>query len=418
LSSSSDRYRLNLGKEKQLSGLFQEITVLAESLADGLIALRRDFHQHPELSHQEERTARVAAAYLADLGLEVETGIAGYGVAATLKGARPGRVVAFRADMDALPLREAVEVPWRSQVEGVMHACGHDFHLTLALGAARLLGQIKERLAGTYRFILQPAEEGPPQGRSSGARGMVAAGVLENPRVDAILGLHVAPTLDVGHIRYGRDIVMAGSDHLVVTVTGKPAHGATPHRGIDPILVSAQALTQVKAFLSQEIDARHPVVLTFGRIEGGNRFNILADKVTLEGSLRYLEDRVRLQVITGLKRHLAGLAKATGARIELAHTSNYPILRNDPGLTDRAVKLLRQLLGPKSLQIHLPAMGSEDFSFFAAKVPAFYFFLGVRTPGTRGQALHSPEFNPDEKALPFGLKAVAGLMAALTEENF
>lgn len=397
--------------------LSKEIERLAVDLTDELTYLRRDFHQHPELSHREERTARVVASYLKNLGLEVQSGIAGHGVVGTLVGPRPGRVVAFRADMDALPIGETVEVPWRSQVEGVMHACGHDFHLSLALGTARLLSHLQDRLAGTYRFIFQPAEEGPPQGGETGARGMVAAGVLDAPPVEALLGLHVAPTLDVGHIRYGRDVVMAGSDHLTIKVLGKSAHGATPHRGLDPILVSAQALTQIRSFLSQEVDARHPVVLTFGRIAGGNRFNILADKVTLEGSLRYLQDSVRQQVITGLKRHLAGLAKATGAKIELAHTTIYPILRNDPGLADRAVKLLRQLLGPKSLQVHQPAMGSEDFSYFAAKVPAFYFFLGVRTPGTRGQALHSPEFNPDEKALPFGLKAVAGLMAALAREK-
>lgn len=400
-----------------MSELSNEIDGLAKSLTDALIALRRDFHQYPELSHQEERTARVVEAYLQNLGLEVRRGIAGHGVVGTLRGARPGRVVACRADMDALPIEETVAVPWRSRVAGVMHACGHDFHLSLALGAARLLSQLQDRLAGTYRFIFQPAEEGPPQGGETGAKGMVAAGVLNQPPVEAIIGLHVAPTLDVGHIRYNREVVMAGSDHLTITVIGKAAHGATPHRGLDPILVSAQALTQIRAFLSQEIDARHPVVLTFGRIAGGNRFNILADKVTLEGSLRYLQESVRQQVIIGLKRHLAGLAKATGAKIELTHKTIYPILRNDPGLVDKAVKILRRLLGPKSLQVHHPAMGSEDFSYFAARVPAFYFFLGVRTPGTRGQALHSPEFNPDEKALPFGLKAVAGLMATLTQEN-
>jgi amidohydrolase len=397
--------------------IWQEINELSEELAGEVTRLRRDFHQHPELSYQEERTAQVVAAYLRNLGLEVESGIAGYGVTGTLKGARPGRVVAFRADMDALPIGETVGVPWRSQVEGVMHACGHDFHLSLALGAARLLAQIKDRLSGTYRFIFQPAEEGPPRGDLTGARGMVAAGVLKNPQVDAILGLHVAPTLDVGHIRYGRDVVMAGSDHLVLTVIGKSAHGATPHQGLDAILVSAQALIQIRAFLSQEVDARRPVVLTFGRIEGGNRFNILAERVTLEGSLRYLQDSVRLQVLAGLNRHLTGLAKATKTRIELTHTTIYPILRNDPELADRAVTLLRQLLGSKSLLIHHPAMGSEDFSYFAAKVPAFYFFLGVRTPGSRGQALHSAAFNPDENALPFGLKAVAGLLTALAEEN-
>uniref|UniRef100_A0A7C5EPV6 Amidohydrolase n=1 Tax=Desulfobacca acetoxidans TaxID=60893 RepID=A0A7C5EPV6_9BACT len=395
--------------------IFPEIKKRAEALTEELVLLRRDFHQNPELSYQEERTARVAADYLAGLGLEVKTGIAGNGVVASLPGVRPGKTVAFRADMDALPLDEQVEVPWRSRVKGVMHACGHDFHLALALGAARLLKSLQDRLAGSYRFILQPAEEGPPRGEDSGAQGMVRAGVLENPRVDAIIGLHVAPTLDVGHLRYGREVVMAGSDHLILHIMGKPAHGATPHRGVDPILVSALAFIQTRAFLSQEVDSRHPVVLTFGKIQGGQRFNILADKVTLEGSLRYLQDSVRQQVLAGLRRHLAGLAKATGARIDLSHRTIYPILRNDPRLADRAVEILRRLLGPRSLQPHSPAMGSEDFSYFAAKVPAFYFFLGVRTPGTKGHPLHSPEFNPDERALPFGLIAVAGLMTALAE---
>jgi len=400
-----------------MMALWPEISSRAEALTEELTALRRDFHQHPELSHQEERTGRVVAHYLENLGLAVQTGVAGHGVVGTFSGARPGRVVAFRADMDALPLQEKVEAPWRSRVDGVMHACGHDFHLSIALAAARLLSALRDRLAGTFRFIIQPAEEGPPRGELSGAQGMVAAGVLENPRVDAILGLHVAPTLEVGRIRFGREVVMAGSDHLIITIKGKAAHGATPHRGLDPILVSALALTQIKTFLTQEVDARQPLVLTFGRIEGGARFNILADQVTLEGSVRYLQDTVHQQVISGLKRHLAGLTQATGATIELTHKSIYPVLRNDPLLADRAVSLLRQFLGPKNLQPHLPAMGSEDFSYFAAKAPAFYFFLGVCPPGSRGQALHSPHFNPDEKALPFGLKAVAGLLAALAQEK-
>jgi amidohydrolase len=396
--------------------LAEEIRAISEELIPEVTALRREFHQHPELSHEEEGTAAKVADYLRGLGLTVQTGIAGHGVMGTLRGARPGRVVAYRADMDALPLKEAVDVPWRSQVPGVMHACGHDFHLSIALGAARLLAGLRDRLAGTYRFIFQPAEEGPPRGTASGARGMVAAGVLDSPPVEAIFGLHVAPTLEVGHIRYSREVVMAGSDHLVLTVTGKAAHGATPHRGLDPIVVAAQALLQVRTFLSQEVDARQPVVLTFGRIEGGSRFNILADKVVLEGSLRYLQEQVRQKVLTSLKRHLAGLAQATGAKLELVHQGIYPILRNDPELTAKAVTVLQELLGSRRLQLHQPAMGSEDFAFFAEKVPAFYFFLGVRTPGTRGQALHSPNFNPDEGALPVGLCAAAGLLASLAAQ--
>jgi amidohydrolase len=395
--------------------ILDEIKARALGLADELAALRREFHQHPELSHEEERTASVVARYLRDLGLEVKTGIAGHGVVAQLKGSRPGRTVAYRADMDALPLTEKVAHPWRSRVEGVMHACGHDFHMAIALGAARLLSELKDRLAGECRFIFQPAEEGPPRGELSGAKGMAAAGVLGEPRVDAVLALHVAPNLKVGHLRYGREEVMAGADRLVLTITGKAAHGATPHRGVDPILASAHVLNAIQGYLAQKIDARQAVVLTFGTISGGNRFNILADRVVLEGSLRYLEDGVRREVLEGLRKYLAGLAQATGAVMELAAQPLYPILRNDPELSERAAAVLSRVLGPKRLKLSRPAMGSEDFSYFAAQAPAFYFFLGVRSPGGRIQALHSPEFNPDEAALPFGLMAAAGLLAALSE---
>jgi amidohydrolase len=317
--------------------------------------------------------------------------------------------------MDALPLEEKVAAPWRSQVPGVMHACGHDFHISIGLAAARLLSHMKDRLAGRFRFIFQPAEEGPPRGETSGAQGMVAGGVLADPPVDAICALHVAPNLDVGLIRHSPEVVMAGADRVEMTITGKAAHGATPHRGVDPILASAQALTQIQGFLVQRVDARHPVILTFGRINGGNRFNILAERVELEGSFRYLQESVRQDVQQGLKKLLAGLAQGSGAKIEINFPPTYPILKNDPQLSAQAVEVLGRVLGTKSLKPHQPAMGSEDFSYYAARVPAFYFFLGVRTPGGKAQALHSPEFNPDEAALPWGLKAAAVLLAALAE---
>ncbi|MBI4644305.1 MAG: amidohydrolase [Deltaproteobacteria bacterium] len=395
--------------------LLKEILDQAEELTEELTNLRREFHQYPELSHQEERTAGVVARYLQDLGLEVQIGIADHGVVGTLAGARPGKTVAWRADMDALPLEEKVAAPWRSQVPGVMHACGHDFHMSIGLAAARLLSGLKDRLAGRFRFIFQPAEEGPPRGETSGAQGMVAAGVLEDPRVEAILALHVAPNLDVGFIRYSPEVVMAGADRVFLTITGKAAHGATPHRGVDPILISAQALMQIQGFLAQRIDARHPVILTFGRITGGNRFNILADRVELEGSFRYLQDKVRQEVQQGLKGQMAGLAQGSGAQISLNFQPTYPILRNDAALSARAVEVLGRVLGEDRLKLHHPAMGSEDFSYYAARVPAFYFFLGVRTPGTKCHALHSPDFNPDEAALTWGLKAAAGLLVGLSE---
>jgi amidohydrolase len=397
--------------------LLEEIRAGAQNLATELVARRREFHQHPELSHQEEHTARVVADYLRDLGLAVKTGIAGHGVVGVLQGGRPGRAVAWRADMDALPIIEQVRLPWRSKVDGVMHACGHDFHLSIGLGAARLLSSLRDRLAGQHVFIFQPAEEGPPRG-DSGAKGMVAAGVLDHPQVAAVCALHVAPNLDVGHIRYGPGVVMAGADRIILTVTGKSAHGATPHRGVDPILVAAQVLNHIQGFLAQRIDARAPKILTFGRIQGGNRFNILADEVVLEGSLRYLQESVRQEVVSGLRRQFAGLTQATGAEIKLTVEPLFPMLSNDPELTGQAVQVLQTLLGPKHLKLLRPAMGSEDFPYFAARAPGFYFFLGVRTPNSRGQALHSPDFNPDEAALPCGLTAAAGLLACLAEPEF
>jgi amidohydrolase len=400
-----------------MTGLLEEIKGKAQGLTEELVRLRRDLHRQPELSHQEERTARVVAQYLGELGLEVQTGLAGHGVLGVLKGERSGRAVAWRADMDALPIAEQVKLPWRSRVDGIMHACGHDFHMAIALGTARLLSRMQDRLAGEYRFIFQPAEEGPPLG-DSGAKGMVAAGVMGDPPVAAVCALHVAPNLDVGHIRYGPGVVMAGADRIILTVTGKSAHGATPHRGVDPILVTAQVINQIQGFLAQQIDARSPKILTFGRIQGGNRFNILADEVVLEGSLRYLKESVRQEVLNGLRRQLAGLSQATGADVRLTVEPLFPKLKNDPELTARAVQVLQSLLGLKHLKLLHPAMGSEDFPYYASVAPGFYFFLGVRTPGARGQALHSPLFNPDEAALPYGLMAAAGLLACLAEPKF
>ncbi|MGC2433505.1 MAG: M20 family metallopeptidase [Desulfobaccales bacterium] len=401
-----------------MADLLEEIKTRAQGLAGELAALRRDFHQHPELSHQEERTARVAADYLRGLGLEVRTGIAGHGVVADLQGSRPGRTVAYRADMDALPLEEKLQVPWRSRVPGVMHACGHDFHLSIALAVAKLLSGLKDRLAGQFRFIFQPAEESPLLNGGGGAQGMVAAGVLAaEPPLTAIIALHVAPSLEAGLIRCGAGPVNAGADHLLLTITGKAAHGATPHRGVDPILISALLLNHLQAYLTQQVDARTPKILTFGRIAGGNRFNILADKVTLEGSLRYLQEATRTELLNGLRHLLEGLARTTGAEIDLKATPTYPLLKNDPELSQKAIKALAAIMGAQRLKVLAPAMGSEDFSYFAAKAPAFYFFLGVRAPGGRSQTLHSPEFNPDESALPWGLTAAAGLLAALSEPD-
>jgi amidohydrolase len=295
-----------------------------------------------------------------------------------------------------------------------MHACGHDIHMAIALGAAALLAGFRQELAGRFRFILQPAEEGLPPGIIGGAQLMVQEGVLENPPVQAVIGLHVAPMLPVGQLGYSPDIVMAGADQLRLEILGRQAHAATPHHGVDAITVAAQALTLLQAVLSQGKDARAPAVLTFGTITGGSRFNILADQVVLEGTLRFHDPKVRIALVEKVHRLLEGLTAGTGSRYTLVSQSLYPILRNDPDLTRRILGIFSQFLDPAALVQMRPVLGSEDFSFFAQKVPGFYFFLGTRSPEAENQTLHSSHFDPDEAALTVGLTAAAGLLASLS----
>jgi amidohydrolase len=394
--------------------LHDRIAQQAVALFPELQRLRRDFHQYPELSNQEERTGRVAAAYLAALGLEVKTGVAGHGVVADLVCPQPGPTIAYRADMDALPITEPPDKPWCSQNSGVMHACGHDLHLAIALGAAKLLTELRASLAGRFRFILQPAEEGLPPGTVGGAELMVQCGVLAE--VAAIVGLHVAPRLAVGLLGHCPNIVMAGSDRLRLEIHGRQAHAATPHHGVDAIVVAAQALTLLQAVISQGKDARAPAVLTFGTITGGSRFNILADQVVLEGTLRYHDPKVRADLLDQAHRLLEGVTAGRSARYRLESQALYPILMNDPDLTGRALQILHPLFGPHSLVQMRPVLGSEDFAFYAQKVPGFYFFLGTHSPGVDRQTLHSPNFNPDEGALTVGLTAAAGLLAGLSSQ--
>ncbi len=386
----------------------------AETLFPELQRLRRDFHQYPELANQEERTGRVVAAYLADLGLEVRRGVAGHGVVAELVGAQLGPTLAYRADMDALPLQEPPVRPWASRHPGVMHACGHDLHLAIALGTARLLTELRAELAGRIRFIFQPAEEGLPPGTLGGAALMLQEGVLP-PAVTAIFGLHVSPRLPVGRLGYCPEVAMAGAETLRLELRGRAVHAATPHRGVDAILLAAQVVTLIPALLSQGKDARAPAVLTFGTITGGRRANILADQVVLEGTLRYFDPQIRETLLHRLHQLLVGLTGAAGASYDLTRATLYPVLRNDPSLVQRALQLWRTHFAPADLVEMRPVLGSEDFAFFAQQVPGFYFFLGTRGPGQDAQNLHAPDFDPDEGALTPGLIAVALLLAGYTQ---
>src|SRR5262249_50239422 len=296
----------------------EEIARAAESLRGKLVEQRRDFHMHPELSNSEERTSGVIAEKLRALGLDdVKTGVGKYGVVALLKGGMPGGVVAVRADMDALPIQETIDPPYKSQTDGVKHACGHDAHMTVQLGVAELLSKMRDRISGSIKFIFQPAEEGAPTGERGGAKFMIEERCLENPSPSAIFGLHVMPNIEVGQIGYNSGPSMASSDRFTITVRGKKVHGAYPHDGVDTEGVAAECVTALQTIRSRRINTQEPLVITLGSIHGGNRFNIIADEVKLDGTMRTLNEEVRTRAIEMMKQTLAGVTSAYGASYEL-----------------------------------------------------------------------------------------------------
>ena len=294
----------------------QQIARAAEALRQQLISQRRDFHMHPELSNREERTARVVAERLRALGLEdVKTGVAKHGVVALLKGAKPGPVVAVRADMDALPIQETIDVSYKSQNPGVKHACGHDVHMTVELGVAEVLSKMRDQIAGTIKFIFQPAEEGAPVGEEGGAQLMIKEGALENPRPQAIFGLHTMPSIEAGQIAYHSGPAMASADRFAITIRGKRSHGAQPQLGVDAVVIAAECVTALQTIRSRRIDPLEPLVITMGTIKGGDRNNIIADEVRMEGTMRALSEEVRARAQELMRQTLAGVTAAHGAHI-------------------------------------------------------------------------------------------------------
>lgn len=390
----------------------EEIAQAAEALRPQLIEWRRDFHQHPELSNREERTSRLVAERLRAMGLdEVRTGVGKHGVVALLKGAKPGAVVAVRADMDALPIEETIDVPYKSQNPGVKHACGHDAHMAIQLGVAELLSRRREQISGSVKFIFQPAEEGAPAGEEGGAALMIKEGALENPRPQAIFGLHVMPTLAVGQIGVNSGPAMASSDSFVITIRGKKVHGAYPHEGIDAVVVAAECVTALQTIRSRRVNAVDPLVLSVGIIQGGNRFNILADEVRLEGTVRTLSEDVRRRVPELMRQTLAGVTSAYGATFAMDYRERSAITYNDPQLVEETLPGMRRVLGESNVIFPPPQMGSEDFSYYQKVVPGFFYFLGV---GNKARGLtamiHTPEFDIDEDSLVVGAKVMANAL--------
>lgn len=390
-----------------------------EDIEKQVIEWRHDFHQHPELSNREFETAEKIAKHLESLGFEVKTGIAHTGVVATLKGDRPGKTVALRADIDALPVTERNDLPFKSEVvttflgteTGVMHACGHDTHTAILMGVAEVLTKNKHLLNGNVKFIFQPAEEGPPPGERGGASLMIEEGVLENPDVDAIFGLHINSSTPVGTIRYKPGGTMAAVERFVITVKGKGSHGSAPWTGVDPILISAKIIDGLQTIISREAKlVDEPAVITVGKITSGTRFNVIPESAEMIGTVRTLDPDMREMIIRRMKEMAPALAKAYGGDAEVEFQNNTAITYNDLELTADMLPTLKSLAGEEKVELVKATTGGEDFSFFQEKVPGFYFFLGGMTPGnTTPYPHHTADFMIDDDGMLLGVKSLSKL---------
>lgn len=392
-----------------------EIRAAVEAVTPRLVETRRDIHRHPELGNRETRTGQLVAERLRALGLEVRYPVAKTGVVGILRGGLPGAVVGLRADLDALPIQEKRDSEYKSTVPSVMHACGHDAHTTIGLGVAETLAGLRKRLPGTVVFFFQPAEEGAPEGEEGGAELMIAEGQLRDPRVEAMYGLHVDPLLDAGQLGWNVGPIFASSDTFTIEVTGKRVHGAYPHLGLDPIPVAAQIVNAIQGLVAREFDARSPKVVTIGRIQGGERFNIVAESVRLDGTMRTLDAALRADLKQKLERLVTNVAEAAGQRATIRfHGDGNPPTLNDGALARAAVPSFERVYGRANVLEVPPQMGAEDFAHFAEAVPALYVKLGVRNTARGITAMvHTEDFDLDEGMLPL---AVRGLATALWDE--
>ena len=396
----------------------------ADQIEQKVIDWRHDIHQNPELGNREVRTAALVAEHLESLGIEVQTKVGVTGVVGILKGDKPGPVVALRADMDALPVEEKNDLPFASKVKtmyegketSVMHACGHDGHVAILMGVAEILSGMKSDLKGTVKFIFQPAEEGPPKGEEGGAYLMVKEGVLENPKVDVIFGLHMDALTEVGQITYRPAGIMAGVNDIKITVKGKPAHGSSPWFGIDPIAVSAQIITNLQTIVSRNVALTdNAAVVTIGAINGGNRSNIIPEQVEMLGTIRTFSNEDEALVLRRIREVVEYTAKAAGATvaIELPYSLRFPVTFNDEKLTEMMLPTLEKSAGKENVTLIPAITGSEDFSFFAQEVPGFYFFVGSTTIGRDLKTVgdhHTPQFLMDDSSFKTGVKAMCNLV--------
>ncbi|MGY4383672.1 amidohydrolase [Pedobacter sp. UYP24] len=395
----------------------------ALSIEEKVIAWRRDFHEHPELGNNEIRTAGIVANHLKSLGIEVKTGVAKTGVVGILKGGKPGPVVALRADMDGLPVTERVNLPFASKVKaiyngqevGVMHACGHDTHVAILMGVAEVLASMKKDIPGTIKFIFQPAEEGAPVGEEGGAELMVKEGVLENPKVDAVFGLHINSQTPVGDITYRPGGTMAAVNDMKIVITGRQAHGAYPWSSIDPIVISAQIVNNLQTIVSRNLNlTENPGVVTIGAINGGIRSNIIPEKVEMLGTIRNFSKEDEAMFIQRVKTIVTKTAEAGGATadVKIPYSAHYPVTFNDVALTEKMLPSLQASAGADHVKLKPPVTGAEDFSFYQEKVPGLFIFLGGMPKNgdpIKAPSHHTPDFFIDESGFTLGVNTLCNL---------
>jgi len=382
---------------------------IATEIFPQLVAVRRDLHQHPELGFKETRTAGLVADRLRALKFdEVRTGIGGTGVVGILKGGKPGKVVALRADMDALPIQEAITPAYKSLVPNVNHSCGHDGHTSILLGVAETMSRMRADLPGTLVFVFQPAEEGDPDGGETGALRMLKAGVLTNPKPDAIFGLHLDPQINVGMVGTLSGPAMASASRFTLKIIGKKTHGAMPHTGIDPIPIAAQIVNAFQTIPSRQVDAQTPMVLSVGSISGGNRYNVIADSVEMQGTVRTFTIDGPAIVKTKMEAILKGVTSAYGASYELNYFTNAPVTFNESKLAAASTAAIGMQLGADKVFKPALQMVSEDFAYYQQQIPGFYFFVGVKNEAKGITAMwHTEFYEMDEDALKVGVRAMA-----------
>ena len=386
-----------------------------------VIEWRRYFHQNPELSNREYNTAKKIEAHLKQLGIETRT-MAGTGVVGVLKGGKPGPVVALRADIDALPVTERNSLPFKSTVTtdyngqkvGVMHACGHDSHIAMLMGTAEVLSKMKNDVPGTVVFLFQPAEEGPPGTEEGGAPLMIKEGALDNPKVEAVFGMHIEAALDLGKIYYKPESFMASSDWFTIKVKGRQSHGAEPWKAIDPIVVSSEIIQNLQTIVSRQMDlTQAPVIITVGKINAGVRPNIIPEEAVMEGTIRTLDSKMQKEVHERIRNTVKYIAAAYGATAEVTIDTKTLVTYNDPKLVAQSLPSLQKAAGENNVVPYHWVTGAEDFSFYGTKAPSFFFYLGARKPSTTMEdapAHHTPDFYIDDSKLDVGVKTFCQLV--------